>query len=211
MKNKLGIIFFVIAIVFIINAILGRYIVLPGYLTKLSAEVSSTGLPDDVPAWKIFRYLLWAFSFKLGVYFFILSIFFIKGGTRIEKSIFSIVGILYISIAYMDWSNYSSMYFGIGGSLITITSLCSLWLMGNDNDKPIKLKRLYEYLGFYFLIMASYNLCPLLGVRTFALSPEKMIAYNLQNDAVSFANHILSELTVGFSFILLSKMRSRIN
>ena len=78
--------------------------------------------------------------------------------------------------------------------------------MGNTNQtfQPIKL---FEYLGFFFLIMAAYNLCPFCGVKCFALYPEKMIEYKLQNEAASFANHIMLELVLGFSFILLSKIR----
>ena len=64
-------------------------------------------------------------------------------------------------------------------------------------------KNIFLVLGIFFLAMASYNLCPLLGVKAFALQPEKMIKYNLINDAYSFSNHILLELALGW--ILLSK------
>jgi hypothetical protein len=52
--------------------------------------------------------------------------------------------------------------------------------------------------------MASYTLCPLLGVKAFALAPEKMIQYGLQSEAASFAFHLLIGLVLGWVFIALS-------
>ena len=58
--------------------------------------------------------------------------------------------------------------------------------------------------GYFFFGMATYTLCPLLGVKAFALSPEKMIQYGLQGEAASFAFHLLIELVLGWIFIALS-------
>ena len=62
----------------------------------------------------------------------------------------------------------------------------------------------YRMAGYFFFGMATYTLCPLLGVKTFALSPEKMIEYGLQGEAASFAFHLLIELLLGWIFIALS-------
>ena len=56
--------------------------------------------------------------------------------------------------------------------------------------------------------MATYTLCPLLGVKAFALYPEKMIEFGLQAEAGSFAFHILIELVLGWLFIVLSFRKS---
>ena len=65
--------------------------------------------------------------------------------------------------------------------------------------------------GYFFFGMATYTLCPLLGVKAFALSPEKMIQYGLQAEAASFALHLLIELVLGWAFIALSyrKVKSK--
>jgi hypothetical protein len=52
--------------------------------------------------------------------------------------------------------------------------------------------------------MATYTLCPLLGVKAFALAPEKMIQYGLQAEAASFAYHVLIELLLGWLFTAIS-------
>jgi len=62
----------------------------------------------------------------------------------------------------------------------------------------------YRIAGYFFFAMATYTLCPLMGVKTFALAPEKMIQYGLQGEAASFAFHILIELVLGWLFTSLS-------
>jgi len=52
--------------------------------------------------------------------------------------------------------------------------------------------------------MATHTLSPLLGVKYFALSPEKMIQFGTQAEAASFAFHLLVELVLGWVFIALS-------
>ena len=66
MQKKIGIVLLVLGLLFLLNAIFGRYLVLPGYFQSLEAGVSASQIPEDVPIEKVLRYLLWAFSFKLG-------------------------------------------------------------------------------------------------------------------------------------------------
>ena len=54
-----------IGTVFLVNAVFGRYLVLPGYLSSLEAGRGTLeAVTQSVPLWKIFRYLVWAYSFK---------------------------------------------------------------------------------------------------------------------------------------------------
>ena len=204
MKNKIGITICIIGIVFLINAIFGRYIVLPGYLESLGSE---NIIPNDVPIYKMVRYMIWAYSFKIGIFLFILGLLFWNNRSKKEKLLFSIVCIIYLGFAYMPLEFYSSLFFGISGGIVTIASLLLFWIMENKKyDKTTK-NEIFEYLGLYFIIMGVYNICPFTGVRCFALHPEKMIEYNLQKDAYSFANHIMIEFTVGFLFLLFSRIK----
>ena len=204
MKHKMGIAFCIIGILFIINTIFGRYIVLPGYLETLNA---GGGIPEHVPVIKIIRYLVWAFSFKLGIYFFIIGVLLNHNKTKKEILIFSITGFMYIAFAYIPIPLKSSLFFGIGGSAVTITSLLLFWIMAGKKEEGSRENNIFEYLGLFFIVMGVYNLCPLMGVKCFALYPEKMIQYNLQDDAFSFANHIMIEFALGFILLLYSKMK----
>ena len=75
MKNrKTSIILIGIGLLFLLNAIFGRYLVLPGYLAGLEAGGNTLeGASQVASPLKIVRYLLWAYSFKLGIYFIILG------------------------------------------------------------------------------------------------------------------------------------------
>ena len=90
-----------IGIIFLLNAVFGRYLVLPGYLSSLEAGRSTLETAGQaVPVWKIIRYLLWAYSFKLGI-------FFVGIGVLLKASIptarFRLMvggGVVYILLAY---------------------------------------------------------------------------------------------------------------
>ena len=206
MKNKLGIFFCIIGVLCIVNTIFGRYIVLPGYFETLDA---GGGIPENVPVIKIIRYLVWAFSFKLGIYFFVIGVLLKHNKTRREILIFSGVGFVYIAFAYMPIPLKSSLFFGIGGSVVTIAALILFWIMAGTKQKGNKRHTIFEYVGLFFIVMGIYNLCPLMGVRCFALYPEKMIQYHLQDDAFSFANHIMIEFALGFIALLYAKIKQQ--
>lgn len=195
--KKTGYVFLIIGFLFLLNAIFGRYIVLPGYFESLEKGVSASTIPADVPILKVLRYLLWAFSFKFGMYFILLGFLFMNNRSVKDRILFSVIGLFYISIAYMELPFNYSWFFGFGGTIITISSIALFWGITKEQTKVIQ-PGLLRDLGFFFLVMAAYNLCPFCGVKCFALEPDKMIKYGLQSTAVSFANHILVELSLGF-------------
>ncbi len=207
MKKKLSIAFIVIGIAFVLYAIFGRYLVLPGYLESLENGASPAGtVPADVSGWKIARYLLWAYAFKLGIYFITIGAF-IK--TAIKKStlaIYVVAGLLYIGLAYMSVPG-PKLLFGLGGAVMTIAIILLILYLTDMRDKSGKSSSTgfdLRIFGYFFFAMATYNLCPLMGARCFALSPELMIKYGLQADAESFASHVLIELVLGWCFVLAS-------
>jgi hypothetical protein len=204
MKGRAGVIFCVIGGLFLVNAVFGRYIVLPGYLERLEA---GGGIPEGVPLIKIIRYVVWAFSFKLGVFFFIIGALLCRSKPRKEILVFSGAGLVYIALAYAPLPFQSSLFFGVGGAIVTAVSLILLWTIAGGRHCGGKGGGLLECLGIFFIVNGIYNLCPLMGVRCFALYPEKMMRYNLQEDAFSFANHIMIEFALGLSFLLAARIR----
>jgi hypothetical protein len=150
MKNKLGIGFCIIGILFIINAIFGRYIVLPGYLETLN--VGNT-IPENISVIKIVRYMLWAYSFKLGMFFFVLGVLLKNNRQNRDIILFSIISIIYIGFAYMPLTFRLSLFFGITGSIITIASLILFWIKDKKMPEDIEQNNIFEYLGLYFIVM----------------------------------------------------------
>jgi hypothetical protein len=202
-----------IGVLFLVNAIFGRYLVLPGYLSALEAGHGAIEMAGRVvPLWKIVRYLLWAYSFKLGVFFVAMGVLL---GTSIPKAKFWIMtggGILYLLLAYVPLPGPYPLLFGLGGGLITLVLILIFLLWAKERDRLAGSRKIaadYRLIGYFFFAMATYNLCPLMGVKTFGLYPEKMIRYGLQSEASSFATRIMVELVLGWVFILFSHYRSR--
>jgi hypothetical protein len=208
MIKKLSSILIGIGFLFLLNAIFGRYIVLPGYLAGLEAGGGTLeGASQVASTWKVIRYLLWAYSFKLGIYFIILGAMFRTEMSSARKWIIGIGGFVYIAFAYIPLPSPTSIVFGIAGGLMTLLMIFIFLRWASERnilEEPERIASDYRMAGYFFFGMATYTLCPLLGVKAFALSPEKMIQYGLQAEAASFAFHLLIELVLGWILIALS-------
>jgi hypothetical protein len=176
---------------------------MPGYLESLSSNYGGDSIPQNASLFNVIRYLIWAYSFKFGIYFFLLGVLLERSIGKKKIIVFSVIGFVYIASAYIEIPIKASLFFGIMGGTITILALILFWMIPQTG---IIKNNLYEYIGIYFIINAIYNLCGLTGVKCFALYPEKMIEYNLQDLAFSFTDHIIIELTVGFIFLVISKI-----
>jgi len=209
MKNKkVSIILISIGALFLLNAILGRYLVLPGYMAGMEAGGNTLeGASQVASPWKVARYLLWAYSFKLGIYFIILGAIARTDMSSGRKWIIGIVGFVYIGFAYMPLPEPTSIIFGLTGGIMTLLMIYIFLRWANERNQLDELQKTvsdYRMAGYFFFGMGTYTLCPLLGVKAFALSPEKMIQYGLQAEAASFAFHLLIELALGWTFLALS-------
>lgn len=212
-NNKTSFILIGLGLLFLLNAIFGRYLVLPGYLAGLEVGAGTLeGASQVATPWKIARYLLWAYSFKLGVYFIILGAMVRTDMSFGRKWLIGIVGFVYIGFAYMPLPEPTSIVFGIAGGIMTLFMIYIFLRWANERNSlqnGQKTASDYRMAGYFFFGMATYTLCPLLGVKTFALSPEKMIQYGLQGEAASFAFHLLIELVLGWVFIALSLRKEK--
>lgn len=208
MNKKASTILFAVGFLFLLNAIAGRYIVLPGYLAGLEQGSGTlAGASQVATGWEIARYLLWAYSFKLGIYFVILGALFRTDMSPVGKWVIGLGGFVYIAFAYIPLPGPTSIVFGVAGGIMTVLMVWVVWHWGNGRShllQPQKIASDTRMASYFFFGMATYTLCPLLGVKTFALAPEKMIAYGLQREAASFAFHLLIELLLGWIFIALS-------
>jgi hypothetical protein len=213
MSKKSSTILIGLGLLFLLNAIFGRYLVLPGYLAGLEQGAGTLeGASQAASPWEIIRYLLWAYSFKFGIYFIVLGAALRTKMSTTRKWVIGIVGFVYIGFAYMPLPAPGSIVFGIAGGLMTMLMIYIFLRWANRRNRLPEQHRTfsdYRIAGYFFFGMATYTLCPLLGVKTFALSPEKMIEYGLQAEAASFAFHILIELVLGWTFTALSFYHAR--
>jgi len=213
MNKWASIILISIGVLFLVYAIFGRYLVLPGYLEGL--EQGNTTLAtasQDVSAWKVIRYLLRAYSFKLGLLFIVFGAAFLTNMSSKGKIAIAVGGLIYVSFAYIPLPSPASIVFGIAGGIMTLFVIFISYRWAAERDQLEDYQREasdYRMAGYFFFAMATYTICPLLGVKTFALSPEKMIEYGLELEAASFAFHLLIELVLGWSFIALSTRKEK--
>jgi hypothetical protein len=212
MRKRIGTVLIVIAGLFFCNAILGRYIVLPGYIETLeTGQAGVSHAVQNVEGWKVARYLLWAYSFKLGVLFLMTGAFLQTSMEPARFRLFAAAGLAYIVFAYIPLPAAESIVFGGAGVIMTVLIILIVLSWARKRDQaPAALAGAADYrmAGYFFFAMATYTLCSLMGVKTFALQPEKMIRYGLQAEAASFALHLLIELVLGWVFTYLAARKS---
>ena len=214
MKKRIGTILIMIGMLFFVNAIFGRYIVLPGYMESLEAGKADVASASQmVDGWKVARYLLWAYSFKLGISFLMAGAFLRTAITSARFWLFAIGGFIYIGFAYIPLPAPESIVFGIAGGIMTVLMVLIMLRWAKERDQlPETLRNASDFrmAGLFFFAMATYTLCPLMGVKTFALQPEKMITYGLQAEAASFTFHVLIELLLGWVFTFIGYQKGKL-
>ena len=62
----------------------------------------------------------------------------------------------------------------------------------------------YRIVGYFFFIVATWNLCGIFGLAAFALKPEMMIEHGLRPNAITMTSHVIIELLLGWLFVFLS-------
>ena len=208
MRKRIWLFFFAIGIIFLLNAIFGRYFVLPGYLSSLEEGRGTLETARQIiPLWKIIRYLVWAYSFKLGIFFVGIGALLMTSISTARLWLLICGGLVYLILAYVPFPGPYSLFFGVSGGFITVLLVLIFmkWAEDRNHLKDAEKKAAdYRLVGYFFFAMATYNLCPLMGVKAFGLYPEKMIRYGLQSEAASFASRIMIELVLGWIFIFLS-------
>jgi len=162
MKNKMAsIIFIILGALFLLNAIFGRYLVLPGYLAGLEAGGNTVeGASQIASPWKIVRYLLWAYSFKLGIYFIILGAMARTDMFSGRKWLFGIIGFIYLGFAYMPLPEPPSIVFGVAGGIMTLLMIYIFLRWANERvqlDERQKTASDYRMAGYFFFGMATYT------------------------------------------------------
>jgi hypothetical protein len=167
-----------------------------GVVGFLSAHVSSY----------LIAYLIFAYAFKLGV------VLLLIGGalkTKMESGgiwLFAIGGIVYLALSYIP-IGYSPLYFGVQGIAILLLFLLIVWLWMKKRpelDELAKTAGDYRIVGYFFFIVATWNLCGIFGLAAFALKPEMMIEHGLQPNAITMTSHVMIELLLGWMFIFLA-------
>jgi hypothetical protein len=151
-------------------------------------------------------YIIWGYSFKLGMLLALLGGALKSGMESRRVWLFAAGGALYLILCYMP-IGYNREFFGVQGVAILLLFLFIIWHWLKKRPKlegTAKTAHDLRIIGYYFFIVATWNLCGVFGISGYALKPEIMIKHGLQPVAITFASHIMIELLLGWLFVFLS-------
>jgi len=157
----------------------------------------------------LITYIIWVFSFKLGMLLALIGGA-LKAGMESRRLWFIIIGgtlyllLCYVPIGYYPW------FFGIQGTIILLLFLFIIryWMKRRPRlERSARTAGDLRIIGYYFFVVATWNLCGIFGVAAYALKPEIMIKQGLQSNAIALASHVMIELFLGWLFIFLGMVK----
>ena len=102
---------------------------------------------------------------------------------------------------------YSPLFFGVQGISILLLFLLIVWLWMKKRQELDEISKKvgdYRIVGYFFFIVATWNLCGIFGLAAFALKLEIMIEHGLQPNAITMTSHVMIELLLGWLFVFLA-------
>jgi hypothetical protein len=157
-------------------------------------------------------WLLWAFSFRVGMLLVIIAGGLYSGMGKGGLSLLGAGGVAYLVTCYLPFVDYSARYYGILGTGILVLFLFLVWDWARRRsrlERSAKIASDLRMAGHFFLVMATWSLCGIFGIVTYALQPEIMLARGLQPAAVMLTSHVMAELTLGWFFLFLASRKEQ--
>ena len=153
---------------------------------------------------------IWALAVPLGSVLVLLGAALIA---EVERRLFLIliVGSLVFTVwrVFGTTSRLLPQLFGIGGGLITLFFLGLVWTWARTRSTlsgPAKTGADLRVIGYFFLVVAAWDLCGLLGIPTFLLRPEQAQGFAIPaSTAISMASTILVLLVLGWAFMFFGQ------
>ncbi len=157
-------------------------------------------------------WLLWAYSFRVGILLVIIAGGLYSGMGKGGLTVLGAGGIAYLATCYLPFVEYGARYYGILGAGILVLFLFLVRDWARQRSKlgsSAKIARDLRMAGHFLLLMATYSLCGIFGVVTYALQPEIMLARRLQAAAVMLTSHVMADLTLGWFFLFLASRKEQ--
>jgi hypothetical protein len=128
-------------------------------------------------------------------------------------ALLTIGGVAYLATCYVPFIGYSPRYYGLLGTGILLVFLVLVRDWARRRPRLSGSTRIAGDLrlaGYFFLVIATWSLCGIFGIVTYALQPEIMLARGLQPAAVMLTSHVMAELTLGWCLLLLASRREAV-
>ena len=155
------------------------------------------------------RFLVFAFGFPLGVG--ISAVGALTGGGADRGRVWLFVFIVFVIVTAavfvpLLWArDLSAQFFGIGGYLILLLVLGSVWFWGRYRSllpQPERVAVDLQGMGYLCFAAAVWNVCGFATMPSFALEPEKMLEMGSQAFAIGQMKTIMALFVLGWIFTL---------
>ncbi len=202
--KRIGLVIMIISIIYLVLVSwLASWWYVPDY-RKLGPEFLSESSWYTSFAFNI----IWSISLPLGA---ILVVLGFALYIRIERNrvLFFIIASLIILFWLGIWfvASITSRLFGIGGGIIIICFLFSVWNWAKKRTHLNRINKLaadIRLLSYLFFVISAWGLCGLLGSPLFGLRPEIMLMFKTQNGAYTLAAKVMICLIIGWILTAIS-------
>jgi hypothetical protein len=156
---------------------------------------------------------LWALSVPLGAFIVAFGAALIA---KVERRVLWII--VLIVVLFTIWRIMGTAremipaLFGIGGGLITLFFIGSVWQWVRIRptlSKSDKTGSDLRMLGFVFFVIAAWDLCGIFGMSNFVLRPELAAKFEVPlSSTINAASGVLVLLVLGWGFTYFGQLRS---
>jgi hypothetical protein len=150
---------------------------------------------------------LWAVSVPLGGLLVVTGAALVSGVEKLRIWIMVGFGALFfVWFVFANPAHVLSPLFGIGGGIITAAFLGIVWTWSRNRkalSRSGKLGADLQIAGYFFMLVAAWYLCGLLGAPEFTLRPDLPTTGAGSSGAVNLATTILLCLSLGWALVLV--------
>jgi len=208
-QKRIGTLIIAVGIGLFIYSIVSALILYPGY-TRLGE-----GYWDTVDRTGIFLAYLWALSFPIATILFMAGLL-LRANVKTVRIITFIVSCFFALFVIINiQSSVSSPIFGIGGILIELIFILTIWNWGKERatlERNLKNIVDLRMVGYMFFALSAWFMCGLGATIAFATNPNTVQLFanspETQANAVSILYKIITCLVLGWFFIFLSQWKS---
>ncbi len=188
---------------FLLYALIGNYVALPGYLRFLGrGGVSEAGNANDLAViWGATKTILWIYSFQLGVICFAFAAIQRKG---MPKTLPAAILMLWLVIwSWPNWGAPGAWFYPVFGSAILVFMALSI-LGGDSASEDETHESLFRILALSFFAFATWDVCGL-GSMGRILHPEEAAEPLAHSFVVTQSTKLMLELVLAWGFLFGSR------
>jgi len=182
--------------------------VVPIYRNLAPAQISET-----IWAGNSLLFLIWALSTPLGAILACVGLLIYAQSKGSHIWLFGVgVTLLLVAIGFLPISGYYPPVFGIGGGLVMVLFLITLWFWTKRRPLLEGLARTaadFQLVGYVFFLVAMWYLCGLLGPPAYLLNTDKVQQFGSLPGAQAQAVKIFIYFILGWLFLFLSQYKTR--